>query len=294
MIEIRHLSHTLGKNVILDDVNLTIPDSTVMGLVGINGAGKTTLLRLMSGVYLPDRGKIFYDGDREPSDEKTRQDIFFLPDDPYYTMNATGKSMREMYKIFYPRFDNSVYWRFLDEYGLDEKKPIRNFSKGMRRQLYIAIALAAKPKYLLLDEAFDGLDPLARKSFREAINKYVDEEDTTVIISSHSLRELEDFCDMYALIDAKTVSSSGDIADRVSRLCKFQLAFIGDIPEPALRALPSVSLDIQGRFVRIIMEGDRNECAARLNALSPAVIDEMPMNFEEAFIHEVDRKGGAR
>ena len=113
MIEIRHLSHTLGKNVILDDVNLTIPDSTVMGLVGINGAGKTTLLRLMSGVYLPDKGRIFYDGDREPSDEKTRRDIFFLPDDPYYTMNATGKSMREMYKIFYPRFDNTVYWRFL-------------------------------------------------------------------------------------------------------------------------------------------------------------------------------------
>lgn len=294
MIEIRHLSHTLGKNVILDDVNLTIPDSTVMGLVGINGAGKTTLLRLMSGVYLPDKGRIFYDGDREPSDEKTRQDIFFLPDDPYYTMNATGKSMREMYKIFYPRFDNTVYWRFLEEYGLDEKKPIRTFSKGMRRQLYIAIALAAKPKYLLLDEAFDGLDPLARKSFREAINKYVDEEDTTVIISSHSLRELEDFCDMYALIDAKTVSSSGDIADRVSRLCKFQLAFIGAIPETALRALPSVSLDIQGRFVRIIMEGERDECAAMLKALSPAVIDEMPMNFEEAFIHEVDRKGGAR
>ena len=294
MIEIRHLSHTLGKNIILDDVNLTIPDSTVMGLVGIHGAGKTTLLRLMSGVYLPDKGKIFYDGDREPCDEKTRQDIFFLPDDPYYTMNATGKSMREMYKIFYPRFDDTVYWRFLEEYGLDEKKPIRTFSKGMRRQLYIAIALAARPKYLLHDEAFDGLDPLARKSFREAINKYVDEEDTTVIISSHSLRELEDFCDMYALIDAKTVSSSGDIADRVSRLCKFQLAFIGDIPELALRALPSVSLDIQGRFVRIIMEGDRDECAAKLNALSPAVIDEMPMNFEEAFIHEVDRKGGAR
>ena len=294
MIEIRHLSHTLGKNLILDDVNLTIPDGTVMGLVGINGAGKTTLLRLMSGVYLPDKGRIFYDGDREPSDEKTRQDIFFLPDDPYYTMNATGKSMREMYKIFYPRFDDTVYWRFLEEYGLDEKKPIRNFSKGMRRQLYIAIALAARPKYLLLDEAFDGLDPLARKSFRESINRYVDEEDTTVIISSHSLRELEDFCDMYALIDAKTVSSSGDIADRVSRLCKFQLAFLGDIPEAALRALPSVSLDIQGRFVRIIMEGDRDECAARLNALSPAVIDEMPMNFEEAFIHEVDRKGGAR
>lgn len=294
MIEIRHLSHTLGQNTVLEDVNLTVPDSTIMGLVGINGAGKTTLLRLMSGVYLPDSGRIFYDGENEPSDEKTRQDIFFLPDDPYYTMNATGKSMREMYKIFYPRFDSSVYFRFLNEYGLDEKKPLRSFSKGMRRQLYIAIALAAKPRFLLLDEAFDGLDPLARKSFREAINKQVDEDGTTVIISSHSLRELEDFCDMYALIDKKTVSSSGDIAERVSRLCKFQLAFTGEIPETALRALPSVSLDIQGRFAKIIMEGDRNKCEALLKDLAPAVIDEMPMNFEEAFIHEVDRKGGAK
>ena len=292
MIEIRHLTHTLGKRTILNDVNLVVPDGTVMGLVGINGAGKTTLLRLMSGVYLPDHGRVFYDGDREPSDEKTREDIFFLPDDPYYTMNATGKSMREMYKIFYPRFDEKIYRRFLDEYGLDERKPIRNFSKGMRRQLYIAIALAAKPKYLLLDEAFDGLDPLARKSFREAINKYVEEEDTTVIISSHSLRELEDFCDMYALIDNNTVSSSGDIADRVSRLCKFQLAFAGEIPVEALGALPSVSLDVQGHFVKIIMEGERSECEKRLLELSPAVIDEMPMNFEEAFIHEVERKGG--
>ena len=294
MIEIRHLSHTLGQNTILEEVNLTIPDSTVMGLVGINGAGKTTLLRLMSGVYLPDKGRIFYDGDREPCDEKTRQDIFFLPDDPYYTMNATGKSMRETYSLFYPRFDNSVYYHFLEEYGLDEKKPLRSFSKGMRRQLYIAIALAAKPRFLLLDEAFDGLDPLARKSFREAINKQVDEEGTTVIISSHSLRELEDFCDMYALIDNKTVSSSGDIAERVSRLCKFQLAFLGDIPEGALRALPSVSIDIQGRFVKIIMEGERDKCEALLKALEPAVIDEMPMNFEEAFIHEVDKKGGLK
>ena len=294
MIEIRHLSHTLGQNTVLDEVNLTIPDGTVMGLVGINGAGKTTLLRLMSGVYLPDRGRIFYDGDHEPCDEKTRQDIFFLPDDPYYTMNATGKSMREMYSIFYPRFDSSVYFNFLEEYGLDEKKPLRSFSKGMRRQLYIAIALAAKPRFLLLDEAFDGLDPLARKSFREAINKQVDEEGTTVIISSHSLRELEDFCDMYALIDNKTVSSSGDIAERVSRLCKFQLAFVGDLPEAALRALPSVSLDIHGRFVKIIMEGERDKCEALLKALDPAVIDEMPMNFEEAFIHEVDRKEGLK
>lgn len=292
MIEIRHLSHTLGKRTILEDVNLTIPNSTVMGLVGINGAGKTTLLRLMSGVYLPDSGRVFYDGDREPSDEKTRQDIFFLPDDPYYTMNATGKSMREMYRIFYPRFDERIYRRFLEEYRLDERKPIRNFSKGMRRQLYIAIALASKTKYLLLDEAFDGLDPLARKSFRDEINRYVDEEGTTVIISSHSLRELEDFCDMYALIDSKTVSSSGDIAERVSSLCKFQLAFVDAIPEAELLALPSVSLDIQGRFVRIIMEGERDECERRLSALHPAVIDEMPMNFEEAFIHEVERKGG--
>jgi len=161
----------------------------------------------------------------------------------------------------------------------------------MRRQLYIALALSAKPQYLLLDEAFDGLDPLARLAFKKAINTAAEEFGTSVLISSHSLRELEDFCDSYVLIDKMRVASSGDIAERVNRLCKFQLAFVEEFSEDIFVGLPVVSIEKTGRFARIVLEGDENEMRERLDRLNPTIIEQMPMDFEEMFIHEVERKG---
>ena len=290
MIEIKNITHYLGDKKILSNVNLTINEGSVMGLVGINGAGKTTLLRIISGVYTPTEGEVLCDG-ITVSDENARKSLFFLPDDPYYTLYTTGKSLYAMYNVFYPKMDRFVFEKYMEEFGLDEKKPIRNFSKGMRRQLYIALALSVRPKYLLLDEAFDGLDPLARLAFKRAINRAVEEDGTTVLISSHSLRELEDFCDCYALIDKMTVASSGDIAEHVEKYCKFQLAFLEPIPEDAFEKLPVVSLERTGRFVRTVLEGRAFEMRALLEALNPAVIEEMPMDFEEMFIHEVEGKG---
>lgn len=290
MIEIRNLTHHLGGRTILSEVDLTVNDGSVMGLVGINGAGKTTLLRLISGVYVPDAGSVTYDG-VPVSEEEARRLLFFLPDDPYYTIHTTGNSLFKMYGVFYPKMERCVFEKYMDEFGLDPKKPIRNFSKGMKRQLYVALALAVKPKYLLLDEAFDGLDPLARLAFKKAINSAVEENGTTVIISSHSLRELEDFCDSYALIDKMTVASSGDISERVGRFCKFQLAFLDDIPQAAFASMPTVSVEKTGRFVRIVLEGKAEEMKLLLEALNPAVVEQMPMDFEEMFIHEVEDRG---
>ena len=289
MIRVNDLSHSLGGKEILKNINLTVEDGTIMGLVGINGAGKSTLLRLLSGVYLADKGKIEYDG-VSPSDENMRKGLFFLPDDPYYTLNTTAKSLADMMKSFYAEFDKSVYLDLLSKYKLDPKKPIRNFSKGMRRQVYIALALAIRPKYLLLDEAFDGLDPLSRKRFKDELIKLVEEKGTTVIISSHSLRELEDFCDTYTLIDGKTVAASGDIEEKVSKYCKFQLAFLTKVPDGIFDGLPVSSISRTDRFVRIVLEGDSKEMEEKLMALSPAVIEEMPMNFEELFINEAGKE----
>ena len=289
MIRINNLSHKLGGTRVLDNVNLTVPDGTIMGLVGINGAGKSTLLRLLSGVYLPDEGSIDFDG-ASPSSEETRRDVFFLPDDPYFTHQTTIKSMLALYKAMYS-VDEERYKRLISLFGLDEKKPLRNFSKGMRRQAYIAIALAIRPKYLFLDEAFDGLDPLARQKVKEELAAMADEDNATVIISSHSLRELEDFCDKYTVIDRLTVSSSGDISDRVEQYCKFMLAFADGFSEDMLRDLPVVSMTASGKFVRAVFEGDRNEIEQKLLALSPTVIEEMNVDFEEVFISEVSREG---
>ena len=290
MIEIKALSHSLGKKKILDGIDLTLAEGSVMGLVGINGAGKTTLLRLISGVYAADEGEILIDGVPN-SDESARCELFFLPDDPYYTTYTTGKNLFDMYSVFYPKMERAVFEHYMSEFALDSKKPIRNFSKGMRRQLYIALALSVKPKYLLLDEAFDGLDPLARLAFKNAINSLVEENGTSVIISSHSLRELEDFCDCYALIDKMAIASSGDIAERVERFCKFQLAFVDEISETAFDGMPVASIERSGRFVRVVLEGRADELRPMLDALNPAVIEQMNMDFEEMFIHEVEKRG---
>ena len=289
MIEIRNVSYSYGEKNVLNDVNITLKEGSVMGLVGINGAGKTTLLRLISGVYRPSLGEVLIDGVNN-KEESTREGLFFLPDDPYFTSHTTGKSLFEMYKVFYPNIDKETFDRHMEAFRLDEKKPIRNFSKGMRRQLFIALALAVKPKYLLLDEAFDGLDPLARLAFKKAVNEAVDESGMGVLISSHSLRELEDFCDSYALIDKTTVSSSGDIAERVNSFCKFQLAFAEEKGEDIFKNLPVVALEKSGRFFRVVLSGDAEKMLSELEGLSPLIVEQMDMDFEEMFIHEVEER----
>ncbi len=290
MIEIKNTSYQIGNKKILDNINLKLPDNSIMGLVGINGAGKTTLLRLISGIFTLQEGTILIDG-KSVTSEDSRRNLFFLPDDPYFAIHTTGESLYRMYKVFYPDIDHAIFKNFMDRFSLDEKKTIRNFSKGMRRQVYISLALAIKPKYLLLDEAFDGLDPLSRLSFKKALNDLVENNETSVIISSHSLRELEDFCDSYVLLDNMTVSSSGDIADKVNKFCKFQLAFKEEISEDSFSHLPITSLEKSGRFIRVVLEGKSATLKPLLQSLNPAVIEEMPMDFEEIFIHEVEKRG---
>ena len=289
MIEITGLKHAFETKVVLEDINLTVPDNTIMGLVGINGAGKSTFLRLLAGVYLPDAGTIRFDGN-DPKDAATRQDIFFLPDDPYYTTATTPTSVFQFYKTFYPHIDLAVYQDMLSRYTIDLKGKMRNFSKGMRRQVFIALALAIKPRYLLLDEAFDGLDPLSRKLFKDAIISCVESSQTTVIIASHSLRELEDFCDSFILLDSCHIKHHGGISDHVSSFCKFEMAFTEPVEESLFSHLPVFAITIRGRFIQIVLEGDSELLRAELEKLHPAVMDEMPLDFEEMFIYDVQKK----
>ena len=288
MIEIKNLSHTLGTKAVLKDIDLVLSDNKIFGLVGVNGAGKSTLLRCMSAVYTPDSGSVEYDG-LNVNNENVRKDIFFLPDDPYHSLQLTCKSMFNMYKVFYPDADVDTYKRLIREFNLDEKKTLNTFSKGMRRQAYIVCALAIAPKYLLLDEAFDGLDPYTRKKVKAELISLVENKGGTVIISSHSLRELENLCDSFILLDNNTVPAYGDISEKVNEMCKFQLAFTTEINEKAFTHLPVVSREKNGKFIRIVVKGDRDTMYNSLLELSPAVIEEMKMDFEEAVISEIER-----
>ena len=286
MLEIRGLKKSYGKKPVLAGVDLTVPDGAVFGLVGINGAGKTTLLRLIADVLRPDGGEILLDGVSVTGNAAKRRELFFLPDEPYYAGGTTVGKLAEMYKTFYA-FDDEVFKHYADIFKLERNVPVRNFSKGMKRQAFVALALACKPRYLLLDEAFDGLDPLARLEFKRGL---IELEDSTVIISSHSLRELEDICSGFALLDGGSIADAGDITDALGKVHKFQIA----LPRPVMREdipLECLSFEAEGRVARFIVRGDRDEAVKMLAALSPLFIEEIAVDFEELFICEVRGRG---
>ena len=186
-------------------------------------------------------------------------------------------------------FNEDVFREYLKRFRLDAKKPIRNFSKGMKRQVFVSLALAVQPKYLLLDEAFDGLDPLARFSLKRSLARMVEEKGGTVIISSHSLRELEDFCDSYGIIDHGKMTCSGDLEGDMQKIYKFQAAFDREVAREELMFCMSVVQT--GRVVQMTARGDKEEIMQKIQALNPLFVEEIPMDFEEMFIGEVQSRG---
>ena len=286
MITIKGLKKSYGPKKVLQDICLSIPDASVFGLVGINGAGKTTLLRMMADVLRPDEGTVEYDGENIAGNAKKRKELFFLPDDPYYSAGTTVEKLVELYKSFYS-FDDELFSRYEKLFSLERRTPVRNFSKGMKRQAFAALALACRPKYLLLDEAFDGLDPLARLELKRGI---ISLEGTTAVISSHSLRELEDICSGFALLDGGTVADAGDIAETLGKVHKFQAAFDGPVAREQL-PFDCLTFESEGRVVRIVVRGEREEVISALRTLSPIFVEEVKVDFEELFLCEVKSRG---
>ena len=290
MIEIQGLTKSYdGKKEVLKNLSVKIADASVFGLVGINGAGKSTLLRVIAGVLRADEGQVCVDGENVFENERVKRQLFFLPDDPYYGSNVSALGLADLYKSVYA-FDEKKFLEYLERFSLDPKKPIRNFSKGMKRQVFVSIALAIAPKYLLLDEAFDGLDPLARLVFKRAIVELVEEKNATVIISSHSLRELEDVCDSYGILDHGGFTCSGELETDMGTVHKFQAAFTRDI-EKADIGFECMSFEKTGRVVYVVARGDKQEMLEKLQALQPLFVEEIEVDFEEMFIGEVEARG---
>ena len=290
MIEIKGLVKGYEKNKpVLKNVNVTVAEGCVFGLVGINGAGKSTLLRVLAGVMQADEGQVLVDGEEVYENENAKRKLFFLPDDPFYTSNVTAEGLAEMYRSVYD-LDMQVFNDRLAQFGLHGNKPIRNFSKGMKRQVFVALALAIAPKYLLLDEAFDGLDPLARLTFKKCIVDLVEQKGTSVLISSHSLRELEDICDSYGILDHGEMTCSGELATDISRVHKFQAAFDRSVQEEEL-GFACMAFEQTGKVVRFITREKKEFVLEKLEQLNPIFVEEIEVDFEELFIGEVQSKG---
>lgn len=287
MIEIRNLKKSYGKHTILHDLNLTVPDGCVYGMVGVNGAGKSTLLRMLAGVLKADAGGIFYDGQEIYENVSVKSKIFFLPDDPYYGGSTSGKQLAELYKTYYS-FDDSVFRKWCDHFSLKPTVPIHNFSKGMKRQMFVSLALASHPKYMLLDEAFDGLDPNARHSFKCALAELGKQNNCTTIIASHSLRELSDICTDFALIGNGSVLESGNLSDHLDTVHKYQAAFNRSIARADF-PVDCIKFESTGRVVQFIVRSDPEKIREAIAHLEPLFIEEIPVDFEEYFLIETEQ-----
>ncbi|MDY6062438.1 MAG: ABC transporter ATP-binding protein [Erysipelotrichaceae bacterium] len=286
MIEINNLKKVLGDRVILDNLNLKINSGSIFGLVGINGAGKSTLLRCVTGIFKPEEGNVLINGEEVYDNSYIKSKIFFVNDEFYFERNDTINKIRDMYKMFYD-FDDQAYFKYLNLFKLDPSKHINNYSKGMKRQVSLLMALSIKPQVLLLDEAFDGLDPLIRLNFKKALGMLV-EEGSTIIISSHNLKELEDICDSFGILDDSHIKTSGQIADNLDNIHKYQVAFNEFKVVEDFKDFEVINFSSIGRVNTLVIKGDKEVIMEKLTALNPLLLEVLDIDFEELFIFEVE------
>lgn len=291
MIEVKNVSKSFDKFVALEDVNLTIPKQSIYGLVGANGAGKSTLFRILTGVYKSDKGSVTIEGEEIYNSANVKEKIHFVPDELYFLPGASLNRMAKFYEGIYTSFSRERYEKLVELFGLDAKKNIHSFSKGMKRQAAILLALACRPEYLFLDETFDGLDPVVRNLVKSAICQYVEEEEMTVVLSSHSLRELEGVCDRLSLIYEGKLAFSSEVGDISSLFFKVQVAFAEEYDENAFNGINVLKMDKQGMVSNLIVNGDRIETIEFLKAKNPIVLDVVPMSLEEVFTYELGSLG---
>lgn len=292
MIECRNVYKFLGKKQVLNDVNLQIQDGTIFGLIGPNGAGKSTLLRMLAGIYQCDGGQIVLDEERIFDHAECKKQILFISDEPFQFFHATLKDMKAFYQDWYP-VDERLYHHYLTLFHLDENQPLKNFSKGMKRQAFILLGLAASPRYLLLDEAFDGLDPMMRHHFKHVISERIADQKMSVIIASHDLKEMEAFCDTFAMLEHGQIRTSGAMDQELAKVHRIQLAFQEAVDPSVFESMDIVTMQIRSRVVNLYVRGDVEKVKAYLQTLHPVVMEILPVNLEEMFIQEVlHDKGG--
>lgn len=285
MLEIKNVTKAFKDKSVLDNVSLNIDHGSIFGLVGVNGAGKSTLLRSVAGIYSLDDGLVLFEGLDTHIDVEIRKRIFLVSDDPYYPYGSSIKSLKMFYKSFYD-FDEEVYQKYLNLFKLSETDNISNFSKGMKRQALLLIALACKPELLLLDEAFDGLDPIVRVHIKNALSDLIEDNNSLIIISSHNLKELEDICDSYGILENGHIETYGDLLESKANINKYQLAFKEEVDIEMFKGFDVLYKNMEGRIVTLVIKGNREDVSKKLEALNPLILDVLNVNFEELFIYE--------
>ena len=290
MIEVKKLVKTFDGFTALDSATLTVPRGAVYGLVGPNGAGKSTLLRHITGVYRQDSGQVLVNGVPVFENRHAKERIVSIPDDWFYYNQSTIREMAKLYAGMYPQFDGGRFEKLRELFHLPEKKPIRRMSKGMQRQAAFWITMSCLPEYLVLDEPVDGLDPVMRRQVWQVLLDDVSARGTTVLLSSHNLRELEDVCDHVGIMDKGKVLLERTLSDLQDNTVKIQVAY-KTAEEPTLPAeLQVLHHSRVGRVHTYIMRGSSEEICRRMQITDPVLLEAIPLTLEEIFIYEL---GGA-
>ncbi len=287
MIQVKNAVKSFDGFRALDGVTLTVPRGSIYGLVGPNGAGKSTLLRHIAGAYRLDSGEILVDGKPLYENPYIKTRVVTIPDDFYYFLTASTRDMMHFYRGVYPQFDMERYEKLKAVFStIDERRPIRRLSKGMQKQAAFWLALCCLPDLLVLDEPVDGLDPVMRRQVWSLLMGDVAERGTTVLISSHNLRELEDVCDHVGILSRGKVLLERSLAQLQSTVVKLQVVFPGEAPDLA-GALDVLHVSKVGRVCTVIARCPAEEAEARLAPFDPVLVDVLPLTLEEIFIYEL-------
>ena len=291
MIEAVNLTKRFEDITAVDHINAEIRDGSVFGLIGTNGAGKSTFLRLASGVLKPDEGSITIDGQEVFENRAAKKRFFYISDDQYFFSNSTPGEMMVYYGKIYPGFDRERFHRLMKAFGLDEKRKIRTFSKGMKKQVSVICGVCAGTDYLFCDETFDGLDPVMRQTVKSLFAADMEERNMTPIIASHNLRELEDICDHVGLLHKGGILLSRDLDEMKTTIHKVQCVLAEGTDETALNGLEIIRRESRGRLLTLTVRGEREAVEAAMQAAGTVFYELIPLSLEEIFISETEVAG---
>ena len=288
MIKINSVTKKYDDYVAIENINIEVDDTSVFALTGFNGSGKTTLLNICAGVVKADEGAVLLDGSDAFDNDNERKKLFYISDNMFFPPTATVKSGAKFYADNYPDFSFDVFNAILEIFEINSKKTMRSLSKGMKKQVQLAIGFAAKPKYLLIDETFDGLDPQKKQLLKKLILEYINETNASVIIASHNLAEVSDICDHVAIINGKTVVLNSAIEDVSENFRKVLVAFKNEITEKELENINYHRIKISGKTAMIIVCGDIESEINKLNNMEITSLDSERLTLEEVFIEETE------
>ncbi len=288
MIEVNGITKKFGRFTAIQDISFRVESGMIYGLVGYNGAGKTTLLKTMADIYRPDRGAVLMDGKPVRDNPAVKQNLFLVPDDLFFFPHANMEQMAAFYADFYQGFHRETFRKLAEAFGLDAKKRLNGFSKGMQRQAELVLGLSCHPSVLLLDESFDGLDPQKRAIVKNLVTQYVAETGTSVIISSHNLHELSDLCDRIGLINGKTLALDYSVEEMSHSRCKIRAVFSQEMSEEYFNGIPHKRFRSDGKIISFSTTENPDTVTRQLQSLKPLLVEQFPLTLEEIFLEEME------